>query len=178
MFGIGQRKKYNGTVDIKVNNEYQISTRNNPEFPRLPEYLSKIEEAWSGGLSEDEAALYIACLHYGALLHGNQIERADALLARINTIGQFNLRRGIIIEERWEALYEIVEKSQITLMESLAKKPMFSDDSDELRLAGAFTQIKTDYGFDVQAFSGRTEIEGHYRQLAGGLNYLNLQAFP
>ena len=32
MFGFGNRKKYNGIVDTKLNNEYQIATRDNPSF--------------------------------------------------------------------------------------------------------------------------------------------------
>jgi hypothetical protein len=51
MFGSGifanKRKKYNGTVDTKLKNEYQIATRDNPSFPGALAYLGLIDNAWA-----------------------------------------------------------------------------------------------------------------------------------
>jgi len=62
MFGSGRRKRYNGAVDVKLNNEYQINTQNSPGFPGALAYL-RLDNAWNGKMSEDEAALYIATLY-------------------------------------------------------------------------------------------------------------------
>lgn len=112
MFGFGNRKKYNGTVDIKLNNEYQIATRGNPSFPGLVAYLELIDNAWNANMSEDEGALYIATLYYcGLLKHGLHAEAA-MLQARITSIVSFGLSMGMISQPRWEKFYGAIEHAK------------------------------------------------------------------
>lgn len=102
MFGLFKnRKKYNGQVDTKLNNEYQISTRDNPNFPGIMAYLELIDTAWNAKMNEDEAAMFIATLYFSGLCkHGLSIE-ASVLLPRIIKIAEFCVPKGMIGQERW-----------------------------------------------------------------------------
>ena len=102
MFGFGGRKKYNGVVDTKLNNEYQIATRNNPGFPGILAYLQLIDCAWSAKMSEDEGALYIATLYYSGTLKQGLHTEASALLSRIRSVVQFGLSKGMISQTQWD----------------------------------------------------------------------------
>ena len=111
MFGFGNRKKYNGIVDTKLNNEYRIATRNNPSFPGMLAYLELIDNAWNVKMSEDEGALYIAVLYYcGILKHGHTKEAAD-LLPRIHSIVQFGLPKGMITQARWAKFSDAIQQA-------------------------------------------------------------------
>ena len=111
MFGFGNRKKYNGAVDIKLNNEYQIPTRDNPSFPGMGAYLELIDNAWNTKMSEDEGALYIATLYYcGILKHGLHAE-ASALHSRIQSIASFGLPKGMISQARWEKFSGAIQQA-------------------------------------------------------------------
>jgi len=102
MFGFGKRKQYNGAVDAKINKEYRIDTQNSPGFPGALAYLGLIDKAWSGKMSEDEAALYIATLYCcGLVRNGSRAEAAD-LNSRISSIGPFGVSKGLVSQERWE----------------------------------------------------------------------------
>ena len=111
MFGFRNRKKYNGSVDIKLNNEYQIPTSDNPGFPGTLAYLELIDKAWDGKMSEDEGALYIATLYYcGLRKHGLHSE-ASALYSRIQSIVSFGLPNGLISHERWDKFSGAIERA-------------------------------------------------------------------
>ncbi len=111
MFGFGGRKKYNGAIDIKLNNEYQIPTRDNPSFPGTLAYLEMIDIAWNTKMSEDEGALYIATLYYcGIRKHGLHVE-ANALHKRIQSIVNFGLPKGLISQVRWSKFSEAIQKA-------------------------------------------------------------------
>ena len=111
MFGFGNRKRYNGAVDTKLNNEYQTATRDNPNFPGMLAYLEIIDNAWNTKMSESEGALYIATLYYcGILKHGLHTE-AEALRSRIESIVAFDLPRGMISQTRWSKFSEAIEQA-------------------------------------------------------------------
>lgn len=110
MFGLFRnRKKYNGTVDTKLNNEYQIPTRDNERFPGLMGYLQLIDNAWAASMTEDEAAMYIATLYYcGLVENGHQME-ARAVVGRINSVGQFGVSNGSISMDRATKLLAAIQ---------------------------------------------------------------------
>lgn len=113
MFGFGGRKKYNGAVDTKLNNEYQIVTSelDNPNFPGVLFYLEIIDNAWSAKMSEDEGALYVATLYYcGLLKHGLHAE-ASALHSRIQSIVGFGLLKGMISQARWAKFSAAIQQA-------------------------------------------------------------------
>lgn len=113
MLGFGGRKKYNGAVDIKLNNEYQIATRDNPSFPGTLAYLELIDNAWAAKMSEDEGALYIATLYYcGILKHGLHAE-ASALHSRIQSIVGFGLPKGMISQARWAKFSAAIQQANL-----------------------------------------------------------------
>jgi hypothetical protein len=112
MFGFGKRKKYNAAIDIKLNNEYQITTSNNDQFPGVLKYLEIIDNAWNSKMTEDEGALYIATLYYcGLANHGINAEAAQ-LYRRISQISEFGLTKGLIGRDRWERFSEAIEKAR------------------------------------------------------------------
>lgn len=111
MFGFGERKKYNGVVDTKLNNEYQIQTSGNSNFPGVLAYLELIDDAWNSKMSEDEGALYIATLYYCGILKDGQFEEATPLLSRIISIVRFGLSKGMISPKRWEKFLRAINKS-------------------------------------------------------------------
>jgi hypothetical protein len=95
------RKQYNGVVDVKLNNEYQIETQNNQYFPSVMAYLELIDKAWESGMSEEEAALYIATLYYCGLVKNGHFLLAQSVYGRIIPVANFCVQRGIVSEERW-----------------------------------------------------------------------------
>lgn len=101
MFGFGNRNKYNGVVDLKLNNEYQIRTRDNENFPAIGAYLELIDNAWNTKMSEDEGALYVATLYYCGILKIGLREEASALHSHIQSVAGFGLSKGIISQDRW-----------------------------------------------------------------------------
>ena len=111
MFGFGRREKYNGAVDTKLNNEYQISTRDNSLFPRAIAYLKLIDTAWTSKMSEDEAALYIAALYYLGILKHEHHELARELHARIQSVGTFGHDKGTISDRVWGAVSRDVQRA-------------------------------------------------------------------
>lgn len=111
MFGFRNRKKYNGTVDIKLNNEYQIPTRDNPNFPGISAYLNLIDNAWNSKMSEDDGALYVATLYYCGILKKGLHTEADLLLPRIQSIISFGLPKGIISQDRWSKFAAAIQQT-------------------------------------------------------------------
>jgi hypothetical protein len=111
LFGVGRKRKlYNGAVDTKLNNEYQIRTRDNPSFPGMIAYLQFIDNAWDANMSEDEAALYIATLYYDGISKTGSQTEASALHGRILSIVEFGRARGLISEKIAGAVLRDVEK--------------------------------------------------------------------
>lgn len=113
MFGLGGRKKFNGAIDTKLNNEYQIATRNNHNFPGALAYLELIDNAWNAKMSEDEGALYIATLYYCGLLQNGLQEKAAQLFARIQSVVEFGVPRGMISPLRWSKFSETIQQANI-----------------------------------------------------------------
>lgn len=112
MFGFGNRRKYNGAVDEKLNNDYQITTRGNQYFPSSHAYLELIDNAWTSKMSEDEGAIYIATLHCCGLLRHEIYDEAKYLYLRILHSGIDGVRRGVISQARWEKFSIALSQAQ------------------------------------------------------------------
>lgn len=112
MFGFGKRKKYNGIVDDKLKNEYQISTNDAPGFPGVLAYLDLIDNAWNAEMTENEAALYIATLYYCGLIKHGHLDSASALMSRIESIVQFCIPKGSISQARWDKFSASIEQKR------------------------------------------------------------------
>ncbi len=103
MFGIFRnRKKFNGDVDVKVNTEYDIKTRDNPNFPAVVGYLNILDHAWSMKMTEDEAAMFVATLYLSGLLKHGLLQEADLLDRRLSKVTQFGFERGTIAQHHLE----------------------------------------------------------------------------
>ena len=112
MFGFGNnRKKYNGAVDLKLNNEYQIQTKNNDKFPGMLAYLELIDNARKAKMNEDEAAMYIATLYYCGIAKNGYLEEAEVLLERIQSIAMFCLPKNMISEDHWRRFLGAIEEA-------------------------------------------------------------------
>lgn len=101
MFGFGNRRRFNGDVDVKLNNEYQIPTRENPDFPGALAYLELLDIAWRARMNSDEAALYIAILLFSGLTKSARYDDAWAILQRIRKISDFGRDKGLIGRDHW-----------------------------------------------------------------------------
>lgn len=102
MFSFNKRKQYNGAVDTKLNNEYQIATHDDPNFSGVFAYLNLVDNAWYSNFSADECAMYIAILYYGGMLEKGRHADAARLLERVNAIANFNVPKGLISQEQWK----------------------------------------------------------------------------
>lgn len=97
MFGIFKnRKKYNGAVDAKLNNEYQIETRENEFFPGINAYLQLLDTASNAQMNEDEAAMYVASLYAAGLKKHGFYDIAWPVVERLIAVGRFGVERGMI----------------------------------------------------------------------------------
>lgn len=97
MFGIFKnRKKYNGAVDAKLNNEYQIETRGNNFFPSLDSYLKLLDTAWDAQMNEDEGAMYLASLYAAGLKKHGFYDVAWPVVERLTAVGKFGVSHGMI----------------------------------------------------------------------------------
>lgn len=112
MFGFRNRQKYNGTVDTKINNEYQIATRDNPLFPAPLAYLQLIDTPFANHASEDECALQIATLYLAGLFRHGLWDDARVLAGRIESVTSFGLQRGLIRQEVWDRCVDLIERTQ------------------------------------------------------------------
>jgi hypothetical protein len=112
MFGFGgKRKKYNGTIDIKLNNEYQICTDRgiNPHFPGVIKYYELMDSTWSEGMNADEAALYIAVLYWASLFENGKKSEASPVRARIEAVGKFGVEKGMISRKWGDKFFSAIE---------------------------------------------------------------------
>lgn len=110
MFGLFRnRNKFNGDVDVKLNNEYDIKTRDNPLFPEEFKYLNILDQAWNEKYTEDESAMFIAALYYSGLIKSGKNEAAAALRKRIASVGQYGVSRGTISLQRASAFLAHIE---------------------------------------------------------------------
>lgn len=113
MFGLFKnRKQYNGTVDAKLNNEYQIQTRDNEFFPGVMGYLQLIDNAWDAKMSEDEAAMYIASLYASGLKKHGFYDVAWPVVERLTAVGKFGVSRGMIRAELADRFMSAVESAR------------------------------------------------------------------
>jgi hypothetical protein len=111
VFGFGNRKEYNGAVDLKLADGYGIATRDNPKFPGILAYLKMIDEAWSAKFTEEEAAMFVATLYYSGLKREGLTEEANALAARLSSTGQVDFAAGKIGMQRLAAFMAAIEKA-------------------------------------------------------------------
>ncbi|MFI8609315.1 hypothetical protein ACIGFL_13470 [Pseudomonas sp. NPDC077649] len=158
MFGLGGRKKYNGIVDTKLNNEYQIETRNNKNFPGMLAYLELIDNAWNSKMSADEGALYIATLYYcGILKHGLR-DTANQLYSRIQSISRFGINSGTISQERWMKFSAAIAKAKI---EAAVSPPAIKETeaSPEINIEYAAAQLKKEFDISLDAIPDRTPVD-------------------
>jgi len=113
MFGLGKkRKNFNGAVDTRLNNEYQIVTDSeaNPLFPAPLAYLNHLDQQWNNKLNEHEAALVIACMYFCGCAEGDEREEALRVHERILAVSQFGVAHGQVDEAKWELMRGLCEK--------------------------------------------------------------------
>jgi len=114
VFGLFKnRKRYNGDVDTKLNNEYQIATRDNPMFPEVMAYLGLIDEAWNGKMSEAEAAIFIAVLYHDGIRQAGYHMDAQALGDRIRSIAAFSIQTGQMRADRAARFVSVIDSGGI-----------------------------------------------------------------
>ncbi|MCW5614367.1 MAG: hypothetical protein KIT32_04550 [Rhodocyclaceae bacterium] len=112
MFGFRSRKKYNAAVDVKLNNEFQIQTRGNPNFPGVLKYLELIDVSWNNKASEDECALQIATLYLCGLVRHSFWDECQVISGRFGQVGPYGVERGLIRQEVWDKCVSLVKKAQ------------------------------------------------------------------
>ncbi len=114
MFGLfkNKRKQFNGLVDTKLNNDYQIQTRDNSKFPGVIAYLEFLDIAVSARMNETEAAMYIATMYFCGLCKHGHAQEASALLQRIDHISEFEIQRKTISHERWDRFSTAIAKAR------------------------------------------------------------------
>lgn len=117
MFGFRNRKKYNGAVDVKLNNEYQIKTRDNPNFPGILKYLELIDVSWNNKATEDECAMQIATLYLCGLIRHALRDERRVVADRFERVGPYGVERGLIRLEIWEKCVALIEKTKRELAE-------------------------------------------------------------
>jgi hypothetical protein len=64
-------------------------------------------------MSEDEGALYIATLYYCGLVQNGLQEKAEHLFARIQSVVEFGVPRGLISPLRWSNFSEAIRQADI-----------------------------------------------------------------
>ena len=106
------RKQYNGTVDTKLNNEYQIQTRENDLFPGINAYLKLLDNAWAAQMNEDEAAMYVASLYAAGLKQHGFYDVAWPVVDRMIAVGKFGAERGMIRVELADRFMNAVESAR------------------------------------------------------------------
>jgi hypothetical protein len=113
MFGLfSGRKKYNGQVDIKLNNEYQIKTQNNSAFPKGLAYLELIDNAYKSGMNADEGALYIASLYFHGLCSSGATIEAELLFRRLISVVDFGLAKNLISDAWWKKFAVVIAEAR------------------------------------------------------------------
>jgi hypothetical protein len=116
VFGFGKKKRndFNGAVDTKLNNEYQIQTRSNELFPGSIAYLGFLDIAWKAKMNEHEASMYMAILYYCGLIDNGHYDVAEPVGQRIQAVSEFCLPKGMIGEAHWKrfnkAIHEAADK--------------------------------------------------------------------
>ena len=112
MFGFRNRKKYNGSVDTKLNNEYGIQTQGNSNFPGAIAYLGLIDAPFNNGVTEDECALQIATLYLCGTFKHNLHGESKAIEARMKQVVPFGIKTKQIRNEIWEKCNAMIERSR------------------------------------------------------------------
>lgn len=129
MFGLFKnRKKFNGDVDAKLNNEYQIETRDNELFPGLTAYLKLLDAAWDAQMNEDEAAMYLASLYAAGLKKHGFYDVAWPVVDRLTAVGKFGVSRGLIRAELANKFLSAVESARPAPAPAVAKVPVGTED--------------------------------------------------
>lgn len=112
MFGFGDRKKYNGQVDLKLINELGIATRDNEKFPGILKYLEIIDLAWNAKMTVDEGALYIATLYFCGIVRAGCRTEAEMLRLRLMEMAVMGLERRTVSHERWDKFSAAISSEQ------------------------------------------------------------------
>lgn len=112
MFGFRNRKKYNGTVDTKLNNEYGIKTQGNSNFPGAITYLGLIDAPFNNGATEDECALQIAALYLCGTIKHNLHGESKAIDDRMKQVVPFGIKTKQIRNEIWEKCNAMIDRSR------------------------------------------------------------------
>lgn len=159
MFGIGRLKKYRGLVDTKLNNEYQIKTKDNPLFPGVMVYLGLIDNAWKAKMSEDEGALYIATLYYSGIVKKGYNAEASGLLKRILEIVEFGISRGMISNERWRDFSQAITN---------ANK---DEELEEDCLSLAEKNLVNEFGIELDDLPDKNSVEELFCSLGSNLSH-------
>jgi hypothetical protein len=111
MFGFRDRKRYNGSVDVKLNEGYGIVTRDNPKFPGVLAFLKLIDQAWDAKFTEEEAAMFIATVYYSGLKREGYNADAQVLAALLSSTGQADFGTGKISLQRLASFLATVAKA-------------------------------------------------------------------
>lgn len=111
MFGLGNRRKYNENIDLKLNNEYGISTKDNSYFPGVLPYLEIIDQMRDEGYTEEEAAMFIASLYYSHLMRDGNAAEANALSSRFTLASATDFGAGKISMQRLATFMAVIEKA-------------------------------------------------------------------
>lgn len=106
------RRRYNGAVDIRLRNEYQIETNGNNHFPELTEYLNFIKLSKKNSMNADETALHIATLYYCSLLSAQMFEEASAVLLSIEALSLKHTLEGYISEQSYLKSLELISDAE------------------------------------------------------------------
>ena len=112
MFGFRNRKKYNGSVDTKINNEYGIKTRGNSNFPGAIAYLGMIDAPFNNVSTEDECALQIVTLYLCGAIKHNLHSESKAIQERAKQVVPFGIKAKQIREELWEKCSAMLDRSR------------------------------------------------------------------
>ena len=112
MFGFRNRKKYNGTVDTKLNNEYGIKTQGNSNFPGALAYLELIDGPFNNGYTEDECALGIATLYLSGAIKRGLHDESGAIESRMHQVVPFGIKTKQIRQELWSQCNAILERAR------------------------------------------------------------------
>lgn len=140
--GLTNRRKYNGQVDIKLNKEYGILTRNNKNFPGLADYLAIVDAYFYSNKNTNECALGIATFYYCELAKKEDQVESSELLNRIIRNTNFDLEKGIISNDFYK---ECAVKIQAAtdFLDSLLSPPATVQKSEQLYTEN-FSSIDTE----------------------------------
>ena len=107
-FLFGNRKKYNGRVDLLLREELKIDTNHqtNPAFPGILYYLRLIDQGWHSKWPVEETVTMIACSLFSGIRNENMFKSStsmDEMRRLIVRFVQTNYQNGNIRQPMLEA---------------------------------------------------------------------------